>query len=303
LEKIADDIRQKYNEQQQLIEQQRTAVRQKRQQLSELQAKLHKIDVDVTRFEQQSRQIREKMWETYEVDFEQQDLQIPQIDQDDAEVCENISVLKERIKRVGQVNMAALEDYEIESKRLEDLTTQRDDLQKAVDDLQKAIKKLDNEARTQFVETFEKVRKNFKEMFTTLFDGGEAQLELQQDVDPLEAAIRINVRPAGKKMRGVQLLSGGERALTAIALLFGLYQVKPSAYCILDELDAPLDDANVDRFIKILRKFTEHTQFIVITHNKRTMECSDRLYGVTQQVKGISTIVSVSFEEAELQAA
>jgi chromosome segregation protein len=122
-------------------------------------------------------------------------------------------------------------------------------------------------------------------------------------VDPLEAPIHINVRPAGKKMRGVQLLSGGERALTAIALLFGLYQVKPSAYCILDELDAPLDDANVGRFIRVLKMFANQTQFIVITHNKRTMEAADILYGVTQQEKGVSQIVSVKFEEAILQAA
>jgi chromosome segregation protein len=122
-------------------------------------------------------------------------------------------------------------------------------------------------------------------------------------VDALEAEIHIDVRPAGKKMRSIQLLSGGERALTAIALLFGIYQVKPSAYCILDELDAPLDDANVERFLKVLRQFSERTQFIVVTHNKATMEAADLLYGVTQQEKGVSTIVSVRLEEAVLQAA
>jgi chromosome segregation protein len=186
---------------------------------------------------------------------------------------------------------------------LTELTTQRDDLQTAVDELERAIKKLDKEARVQFITTFEQVQKNFVEMFTTLFEGGEAHISLEENVDPLEAPIHINVRPAGKKMRGVQLLSGGERALTAISLLFALYLVRPSAYCILDELDAPLDEANIGRFVKVLKKFAEKTQFIVITHNKRTMEAADLLYGVTQQEKGISTIVSVKFDDAALQAA
>jgi chromosome segregation protein len=140
-------------------------------------------------------------------------------------------------------------------------------------------------------------------MFATLFEGGEASISLEDGLDPLEADIHINARPAGKKMRGIQLLSGGERALTAISLLFALYLVKPSAYCILDELDAPLDDANVSRFVKVLGKFAEKTQFIVITHNKKTMAAADLLYGVTQQEPGVSAIVSVKFEEAAALAA
>ena len=225
------------------------------------------------------------------------------VEQEDAAVTENISMFKERLRRLGDVNMAALSDFESESARLKEMTIQRDDLQTAVNDLETAIKKLDKEARVQFVATFDQVRKNFVTMFTTLFEGGEAFLTLEENVDPLEAAITINVRPAGKKMRGVNLLSGGERALTAISLLFSLYLVKPSAYCILDELDAPLDDANIGRFVNLLKKFSEQTQFIVVTHNKRTMEAADLLYGVTQQERGVSTIVSVKFEEAALQAA
>ena len=128
-------------------------------------------------------------------------------------------------------------------------------------------------------------------------------MSLEENADPLEALININVRSAGKKMRGIQLLSGGERALTAIALLFSLYKVKPSAYCILDEIDAPLDDANVERFLRLLRSFALQTQFIVVTHNKRTMEAADILYGVTQQERGVSTIVSVKIEQAIAGAA
>jgi chromosome segregation protein len=269
----------------------------------ELSNRIHGLELDQTRDEQEKRRIRERIYEAYKVDLESPDEEIAGIEEDESAVMERINVFKERLRRLGDVNMAALTDFETESARLREMTVQRDDLQTAVDDLEKAIKKLDKEARVQFTTTFDQVQKNFITMFTTLFEGGEAQLTLEENVDPLEAAININVRPAGKKMRGVSLLSGGERALTAISLLFSLYLVKPSAYCILDELDAPLDDANIGRFVSLLKKFSEQTQFIVITHNKRTMEAADLLYGVTQQEKGVSTIVGVKFEEAALQAA
>ena len=243
------------------------------------------------------------MWESYEVDLNSPVEPLPVIAEDDNEVLSNIDMLRERIKRVGDVNLAAFEDYETENARLKELSAQRDDLQKAVDDLEQAIKKLDKEARAQFIVTFELVQKNFNDMFTTLFEGGEASLSLDENVDPLEAAIHINVRPAGKKMRNIQLLSAGERSLTAISLLFALYLVKPSPYCILDELDAPLDEANTGRFIKVLKRFADLTQFIVISHNKRTMEAADVLYGVTQRESGVSTIVSVKFEDGVRKAA
>ena len=300
---MRDRKREEYNGKLLEIEEVRKESRTDQTDLEHVSNQVHDCEIKQTRDEQESRRIREKIWEAYEIDLESPPENIPVIEQEDSDVVQNISMLKERIKHVGQVNMAALEDYETESQRLKELTAQRDDLQNAVDDLERAIKKLDKEARVKFLETFEKVKQNFSEMFTTLFEGGEAHIAMEENVDPLEAPIHINVRPAGKKMRGVQLLSGGERALTAISLLFALYLVKPSAYCILDELDAPLDDANIGRFVKVLRKFAEKTQFIVITHNKRTMEAADLLYGVTQQEKGISTIVSVKFQEAALQAA
>ncbi|MDR2694393.1 MAG: chromosome segregation protein SMC [Chitinispirillales bacterium] len=260
---------------------------------------IHDGELKQERDEQERRRLRERMWESYELDIEGLDREsLAVIEEDGEAVMRDIAMYRERIKHVGQVNMAALDDFDTESERLRVLTAQRDDLQGAVDELERAIAKLDKEARAQFIATFEQVQKNFTEMFTTLFEGGEASIALEEGVDPLEADIHINARPAGKKMRGVQLLSGGERALTAISLLFALYLVKPSAYCILDELDAPLDDANVSRFVKVLGKFAEKTQFIVITHNKKTMEAADLLYGVTQQESGVSTIVSVKFEEA-----
>lgn len=303
LEQIRDHEREEYNGKLLEIEEVRKGMRVDQTEFEGISNQVHDLEIKYTRDEQEQRRIREKIWESYEIDLETPPENLPIIDEEDSEVVQNISVLKERIKHVGQVNMAALEDYETESARLKELTTQRDDLQTAVDELERAIKKLDKEARVQFLTTFEQVQKNFVEMFTTLFEGGEAHIALEENVDPLEAPIHINVRPAGKKMRGVQLLSGGERALTAISLLFALYLVRPSAYCILDELDAPLDEANIGRFVRVLKKFAEKTQFIVITHNKRTMEAADLLYGVTQQEKGISTIVSVKFDDAALQVA
>jgi chromosome segregation protein len=263
----------------------------------------HELELGLTRDEEQRRSIREKIYNTYELDLETPPENLPVIDKEDADVVENIQLLRERLKHVGDVNLAAAHEYDTENNDLQQLIAQRDDLQTAVDDLERAINKLNKEARNQFVQTFEIVQKNFAQMFTTLFEGGEAYLTLEENVDPLEAAININVRPAGKKMRGVTLLSGGERALTAISLLFALYMVKPSAYCILDELDAPLDDANVDRFLRIVRKFSEQTQFIIVTHNKKTMEATDVLYGVTQQESGVSVIASVKLRDMELQAA
>ncbi|MFP4162391.1 MAG: chromosome segregation protein SMC [Chitinispirillaceae bacterium] len=303
LEGIRDGIREEYNGQLNEIDESRKEIKGVQSDLERIANQVHDSELKQTRDEQERRRIRERMWEAYELDLEDPPEGLPVIDEEDSQVVQNISMLKERIKHVGQVNMAALEDYEVESQRLKELTEQRDDLQNAVDELDKAIKKLDREARAQFLTTFEQVQKNFTEMFTTLFEGGEANIQLEENSDPLEAEIKINVRPAGKKMRGVQLLSGGERALTAISLLFALYLVKPSAYCILDELDAPLDDANIGRFVKVLKKFAEKTQFIVITHNKRTMEAADLLYGVTQQESGVSTIVSVKFDDPALQAA
>ncbi|MCL2689116.1 MAG: chromosome segregation protein SMC [Chitinispirillia bacterium] len=304
LEKVRDLVREDYNGRLNEIEEYRKEIKLVNNELEEISNQIHDSELKQTRDEQERRRIRERIWEVYELDLEaceQEDIAV--INEDDEAVLKDIAKNKERIKAVGQVNMAALEEYETESARLNELIAQRDDLSAAVDELEKAITKLDKEARAQFLSTFEQVQKNFTEMFTTLFEGGEANIALDETVDPLEAPIHINVRPGGKKMRGVQLLSGGERALTAISLLFALYLVKPSAYCILDELDAPLDDANIGRFVKVLRKFAEKTQFIIITHNKGTMEATDLLYGVTQLEKGVSTIASVKFTDSALSAA
>jgi chromosome segregation protein len=187
-----------------------------------------------------------------------------------------------------------VQDYEERRQRLGFLNGQRKDLEDARQQLLEAIEKINQTASELFLKTFALVNENFQKVFTSLFEGGEAALLLTGE-DPLEAEIEILARPRGKKPQSISLLSGGEKALTAIALLFAIYLVKPSPFCILDEVDAPLDDANVERFVRLLREFAQNTQFIVVTHNKKTMEVADALYGVTMQELGVSKIVSVKW--------
>lgn len=203
---------------------------------------------------------------------------------------------------LGPVNMLAVEEHEEESARLEFLSTQRDDLVKARDDLRTAIREINQTATARFSTTFDQIRTNFKETFHRLFQGGECDLWLADSDDPLESPIEIHASPVGKKTQRIDLLSGGERALTALSLLFGIYLVKPSPFCVLDEVDAPLDENNIGRFIRLLQEFKGGTQFVVITHNPRTIEAADWIYGVTMEEPGVSTIVGVKLEEA-LQAA
>lgn len=297
LQKEYETKQEEYNTLLSTIEEIRKETKIYQSELSSYSTSKHSAEINFARDEEKKRAIQEKIFTAYEIDFESLEEDIPEPLMDDSNAKETIRLLHDRLKRVGEVNMGAIKEFETENGELQEMVSQRDDLQTAVDDLEQAIKKLNKEARKQFVETFDLVQKNFTEMFTTLFRGGEAMISLEEGADPLYSPIEINVRPAGKKMRGVTLLSGGERALTAISLLFGLYMVKPSAYCILDELDAPLDDANVKRFIDVLRPFSEQSQFIIITHNHITMESSDVLYGVTQKTHGVSSVAAVRFND------
>ena len=202
------------------------------------------------------------------------------------------------LERLGPINMLAMEEYEEESKRLEFLRAQHADLLKAREDLATAIRQTNRTARQLFLETFEQVRANFRRTFETLFEGGDCDLWLADPEDPLESDIEVSASPRGKRTQRIHLLSGGERALTALALLFAIYLVKPSPFCVLDEVDAPLDEANVERFIAMLQRFKAGTQFIVITHNPRTMEAADWIYGVTMEEPGVSSIVGVRVDGA-----
>ncbi|HSG08369.1 MAG TPA: chromosome segregation protein SMC [Longimicrobiales bacterium] len=202
------------------------------------------------------------------------------------------------LDRLGPVNMLAVEEHEEESKRLDFLTEQRDDLVRARNDLRNAIREINKTATDLFLTTFGAIRENFRATFVRLFEGGEADLWLQDPEDPLESPVEIHASPRGKKTQRIDLLSGGERALTALSLLFGIYLVKPSPFCVLDEVDAPLDENNIGRFIKLLQDFKSQTQFVVITHNPRTIEAADWIYGVTMEEPGVSTIVGVRLDEA-----
>ncbi len=202
-----------------------------------------------------------------------------------------------KIERIGLVNMLAVEEHAEESKRLGFLTEQRTDLFQARDDLRAAIKRINETAISLFEDTFEKIRANFQLTFQRLFEGGEADLWLEDPSDPLESPIEIHASPKGKRTQRIDLLSGGERALTALSLLFGIYLVKPSPFCVLDEVDAPLDENNIGRFIKLLGEFKAQTQFVVITHNPRTIESADWIYGVTMEEAGVSSVVGVRLRE------
>jgi chromosome segregation protein len=206
---------------------------------------------------------------------------------------EAISQLRAKIDRLGPVNMMAIDQFDELETRHAFLTTQRKDLVDSIAQTSQAIKRIDETTRRRFAEAFAAINRNFQATFSTLFGGGRAGLTLIDVDDPLESGIEIIAQPPGKRLQSVQLLSGGEKALTAIALMFGLFQYKPSPFCLLDEIDAPLDDANIGRFVEMLRGMLAHTQFILITHNRKTMEIADRLYGVTMEEPGVSKLISV----------
>lgn len=205
--------------------------------------------------------------------------------------------LKKRIESIGSVNLDAVQELEDRQERESFLTRERDDLVAAKTNLLDTLEELDVKCREKFVETFTKVQSEFEHIFRRLFRGGKASIQLEADVDPLEAGIEITVRPPGKELRSINLLSGGERTLTALALLLAVFQSRPSPFCLLDEVDAALDDANVERFVDVLGDFTGTTQFLVVTHNRITMSRCERLFGVTMRKRGVSMVVSVELDQ------
>ncbi len=259
------------------------------------------------RIQEQSRQLSERTFrrsrlierlqELYQIDeatiqAEQLAVSEPLSDQQRAEMTEQVQKLRAKLEGIGPVSMGSAEEYDELKQRLEFLQTQQQDLIQARDDLKTSIAQINRTARTQFRETFERIKNEFKHYYGKLFDGGQADLILMDDEDVLECGIDIVARPPGKRLQSISLLSGGERALTAVALLFALFKVRPSPFCILDEIDAPLDEANVDRFTRVLEEFLSLSQFILITHNKKTITKADSLYGVTMEEPGISKILS-----------
>lgn len=241
--------------------------------------------------------MRERIFADWEIDIDHAE-DVTRVEYEEKSAKKEISDLRTQIKTLGPVNVDIMEDFDAEKERLAQVEKEFDDLDKGRALLERTLAKCDEMARERFLSTFRNIQKNFQDVFSRIMINGEAKLILQEGVDPLEAAIEVNARPTGKKMRGVTALSGGERALTAVSLLFAIYMEKPSPYCVLDEVDGPLDDANIGRFMELLRHFSNQTQFILVTHNKRTMAAADMLYGVTQEIKGISRIASVKLDDA-----
>lgn len=276
----------------------------KREELSKEISNLDKESFRLTsQLEKLTELIDEKinyMWEEYELTYHNALEYKWNYEEDITTLKKKIGAVKNEIKALGDVNVNAIEDYKNISERYTFLKNQRDDLEKAEDALINIINELDEEMRNQFNIKFKEIREQFDKVFKELFGGGKATLELTEDDDILEAGIIITSQPPGKKLQNMMQLSGGEKALTAIALLFAIQNLKPSPFCLLDEIEAALDDANVKRFAKYLHKLTKHTQFIIITHRRGTMNAADVLYGITMQEKGVSTLVSVNLIENDL---
>jgi chromosome segregation protein len=264
---------------------------------------VHDLELRVQELKAKSEHVKARALEEFELQLELKEYPENEF-VDFAALRDEIQGLREKIKSLGNINFAAFEEFNTEKERLDFLTEQRRDLLEAEKTLLSTIEEINTTAQTRFLTTFGQIRTNFVETFKSLFDpGDECDLRLEEGVDPLEAKIEIIAKPRGKRPTSIDLLSGGEKTLTATALLFAIYLVKPSPFCILDEVDAPLDDANIDRFTRILRKFSDNTQFIVVTHNKRTMEAANALYGVTMEEEGVSKLVTVRFNQAGVRSA
>ncbi|MDO4292615.1 MAG: chromosome segregation protein SMC [Eubacteriales bacterium] len=273
----------------------------------ELSARMSALDKEVYRLNAQREKLEESiesrinyMWNEYEITLRDAAALRDAALTDLAAMKKEAQAVREAIRKLGDVNVNAIEDYKSLMERYTFLKAQHDDLVEAEKTLERIILELDEAMRRQFKEKFGEIGREFDKVFKELFGGGKGTLELMEDEDILEAGIRIIAQPPGKKLQNMMQLSGGEKALTAIALLFAIQNLKPSPFCLLDEIEAALDDSNVGRFAKYLHKLTAHTQFIVITHRRGTMEAADRLYGITMQEKGVSTLVSVNLIDKEL---
>jgi chromosome segregation protein len=273
----------------------------------EISERKNNLDREVYRLNSQIEKLEENienqinyMWNEYEITLNNASSMRNEELNDIGEMKKQIQAIKDDIKKLGDVNVNAIEDYRVLMERYTFMKTQHDDLIEAEKTLEGIIEELDTAMRKQFAQKFEEIKREFDKVFKELFGGGKGTLELTEGEDILEAGIRIIAQPPGKKLQNMMQLSGGEKSFTAIALLFAIQNLKPSPFCLLDEIEAALDEGNVNRFAKYLNKLTRSTQFIVITHRRGTMEQADRLYGITMQEKGVSTLVSVNLVDSEV---
>jgi len=274
-------------------------------QIIDLEEKADKIKEDNHHFQMQEQElsfkhtsIKNRIFQAYNVDLDQTPLEIPAEDVKMDQLAQEIAALKEKTESFGTVNLVAIEELEELKNRHDFLTQQQNDLNLAKESLKNAILKINRTTRKMFLETFQIVAEEFKNYFKLLFNGGEAKLFLLDEEDVLESGIEIICRPPGKKLQNITLLSGGEKSLSAIALIFAIFKTKPSPFCVLDEIDAALDESNIDRFSRMLTDFSKTSQFIVITHNKKTIARANVMYGITMEQSGMSKIVSVKLHES-----
>ena len=256
-----------------------------------------RLEIKLEKLEEENRRLNDEMWDSYEITYPEA-AQLFEVTEPTADLMKRVRSLKAEIKLLGNVNVNAVDEYRETKERYEFLSKQKNDIIEAEEKLKEIIKDLSELMEKQFRQNLEIISENFNEVFREMFGGGKAYLKLSDEDDVLGSGIDIIAQPPGKNLQNMMLLSGGERALTAIAILFSILKMKPSPFCILDEIEAALDDANVQRFGDYLKRFSKDTQFIVITHRKGTMEAADVLYGVTMQEHGVSKIVSVKFDEA-----
>ncbi|MFH1868344.1 MAG: chromosome segregation protein SMC [Candidatus Omnitrophota bacterium] len=284
-----------------LIEDIEKKSRDKQKELDELRSNISSFHININELNHTKSSLRERILQSYKIDLDEESM-VYDGDEDWEQIRVETEGLRDKIERMGPVNLVAIEEHKELLDRYEFLTTQQEDLLNAKESLHKAINRINRTTRKMFIDTFEQIKAAFKDYFKLLFGGGHAELFLIDQSDILESGIEIVVRPPGKKLQTISLLSGGEKALTAIALLFALFKVRPTPFCVLDEIDAPLDEANIDRFSRMLQEFISTTQFIVITHNKKTIAVSDIMYGITMAKSGVSSIVSVKFAEDKNKA-
>jgi chromosome segregation protein len=300
--KRLDSLREAQAERQERLNNQEKDLKLFRGAKEKVQDEFHQLEMEKLELSSRAENVKDRIWEEYKINLEELEGK-DQFPTEEAEkIKEKLDSFKEKVNTLGPVNLLALEEYQSSNQRLEFLRNQMKDLTEAKQTLNSTILKINQTARELFQDTFGKIKGNFQKVFEELFEGGEADLALVEQEDPLESPIQISARPYGKRLLNISQLSGGEKALTAIALLFSIYLVKPSPFCILDEVDAPLDDANIVRFLKLVKHFSANTQFIIITHNKMTMEAANVLYGVTMEQPGVSKIVSVRFNKEEVVA-
>lgn len=261
-----------------------------------LREDLSRIEIRKAKIESEAEVVQNKLWDEYELTYNNA-LELKKDIGSMTAAQKTVDELKEQIKALGPVNVNAIEDYVRTKERHAFMSVQKTDMESAEEKLQKVIQEMLSIMRKQFLEKFKQINSNFNIVFRELFDGGHAELRLTDDSDVLECGIEIDVQPPGKKLQNMMLLSGGEKALTAIALLFAILKLNPAPFCVLDEIESALDDANVYKFADYLKKYSRESQFIMITHRRGTMEASDTMYGITMEERGISKVISLKMQE------